>query len=156
MTQVIEYLPSKSKTLHSNPSTAPLERKESKALSSAFIDHSRSWEFYILAWMESRQSVFFFFFWNCKFYFLYCAGGTLAFTKVLTIYYTWIHPLHHSPLFPYFPQFVDIKNAKLVAHACNPSYSGDQEDRGWKPARANSSWDPTSKILNTKRASGVA
>jgi hypothetical protein len=28
-----------------------------------------------------------------------------------------------------------------VAHACNPSYSGgrDQEDRGWKPAWANSS-----------------
>jgi hypothetical protein len=28
-----------------------------------------------------------------------------------------------------------------VAHACNPSYSGgrDQEDRGWKPAQANSS-----------------
>jgi hypothetical protein len=32
----------------------------------------------------------------------------------------------------------------LVAHACNPSYSGgrDQEDQGSKPARANSSARP--------------
>jgi hypothetical protein len=32
----------------------------------------------------------------------------------------------------------------LVAHACYPSYSGgrDQEDRGSKPARANSSARP--------------
>jgi hypothetical protein len=42
-----------------------------------------------------------------------------------------------------FYQFI-IKNAKdswmLVAHACNPSYSGgrDQEDHGLKPAWANS------------------
>jgi hypothetical protein len=45
-----------------------------------------------------------------------------------------------------------------VAHTCNPSYSGgrDQEDRGSKPAQANSSWDPISKIPNTKRAGGVA
>jgi hypothetical protein len=28
-----------------------------------------------------------------------CVGGTLLlFTKVLTIYHSWIHPLHHSPL----------------------------------------------------------
>jgi hypothetical protein len=35
-----------------------------------------------------------------------------------------------------------------VAHTCNPSDSGgrDQEDRGSKPAQANSSGDPTSKI----------
>jgi hypothetical protein len=35
----------------------------------------------------------------------------------------------------------------LVAHACNPNYSGgrDQEDCGLKPARANSSKDPISK-----------
>jgi hypothetical protein len=34
-----------------------------------------------------------------------------------------------------------------VAHACNPSYSvgRDQEDRGSKPAWANSSGDPISK-----------
>jgi hypothetical protein len=45
----------------------------------------------------------------------------------------------------------------LVAHACNPSYSGgrDQEDRGLKPAWANSSRDPISKIPLTKRAGGV-
>jgi hypothetical protein len=32
----------------------------------------------------------------------------------------------------------------LVAHTCNPVYSGgrDQEDHSLKPARANSSWDP--------------
>jgi hypothetical protein len=32
----------------------------------------------------------------------------------------------------------------VVAHACNPSYSGgrDQEDRGSRPALANSSQDP--------------
>jgi hypothetical protein len=35
----------------------------------------------------------------------------------------------------------------MVAHACNPSYSGgrDQGDRGLKPAWAKSSWDPISK-----------
>jgi hypothetical protein len=46
----------------------------------------------------------------------------------------------------------------LVAHACNPSYSGgrDQEDGGLKPAQANSLQDPISKIPITKRAGGVA
>jgi hypothetical protein len=40
----------------------------------------------------------------------------------------------------------------LVAHACNPSYSGgrDQENHGLKTARANSSQDCISKITNTK------
>jgi hypothetical protein len=35
----------------------------------------------------------------------------------------------------------------LVAHACNPSYSGDrdQDDQGLKPAQANSSQDPILK-----------
>jgi hypothetical protein len=35
----------------------------------------------------------------------------------------------------------------LVAHACNPNYSGgrDQEDLGSKPAQANSSRDPILK-----------
>jgi hypothetical protein len=44
-----------------------------------------------------------------------------------------------------------------VAHACNPSYSrdNDQEDRGSKPAGANSSQDPISKIANTKGAGGM-
>jgi hypothetical protein len=40
------------------------------------------------------------------------------------------------------------KNSQaLVAHTCNPSYSGgrDQEDYGSKPTRANSSQDPISK-----------
>jgi hypothetical protein len=45
-----------------------------------------------------------------------------------------------------------------VAHACNPSYSGgrDQEDHGWKPTQANSSRDPISKKIITKRTGGVA
>jgi hypothetical protein len=40
-----------------------------------------------------------------------------------------------------------------VASACNPSYSGsrDQEDHSSKPAQANSSKDPISKIPNTKK-----
>jgi hypothetical protein len=35
----------------------------------------------------------------------------------------------------------------LVAHACDPSYSGgrDQEDHGLKPAQGNSSQDPILK-----------
>jgi hypothetical protein len=39
-----------------------------------------------------------------------------------------------------------------VASACNPSYSGgtDQEDCSSKPAWANSSQDPISKIPNKK------
>jgi hypothetical protein len=46
-----------------------------------------------------------------------------------------------------------LKNLKssweLVAHACNPSYSGgrDQEDCGLKPPGANSLRDPISKKL---------
>jgi hypothetical protein len=45
-----------------------------------------------------------------------------------------------------------------VAHACNPSYSGgrDQEDHGLKPAQANSSQDPISKIATPNTAGGVA
>jgi hypothetical protein len=41
----------------------------------------------------------------------------------------------------------------LVAHACNPSYSGgkDQEDCGSKPAWANSSWDPILKKTITEK-----
>jgi hypothetical protein len=40
-----------------------------------------------------------------------------------------------------------------VAHSCNPSYSGgrDQQDHGWKPAWANSSWDLISKRPFTKK-----
>jgi hypothetical protein len=43
----------------------------------------------------------------------------------------------------------------LLAHVCNPSYSGgkDQEDHGWKPAWGK--LDPVSKIPNTKRTGGV-
>jgi hypothetical protein len=46
----------------------------------------------------------------------------------------------------------------LMAHFYNPSYLGgrDQEDQGLKPAQANSLWDPSLKIPNTKRAGGVA
>jgi hypothetical protein len=45
-----------------------------------------------------------------------------------------------------------------VAHVCNPSYSGgrDQEDRGSRPAQANSLQDPISKIPNKTRAGRVA
>jgi hypothetical protein len=44
----------------------------------------------------------------------------------------------------------------LVAHTCNPNYSGgrDQEDLGWKPPQANSLQDPISKIPNTKKRTG--
>jgi hypothetical protein len=44
-----------------------------------------------------------------------------------------------------------------VAHACNPSYSGDrdQEDGGLKPVQAKSSQDTISKIPITKRAGGL-
>jgi hypothetical protein len=47
---------------------------------------------------------------------------------------------------------------KLVAHTCNPSYSGGrgQEDCSSKPAQANSSLDPISKSLSHKGAGGVA
>jgi hypothetical protein len=41
----------------------------------------------------------------------------------------------------------------LMAHACNPIYSEgrNQETHSSKPARANSSQDPISKIPNTKK-----
>jgi hypothetical protein len=47
----------------------------------------------------------------------------------------------------------------LVAHTCNPSYSGvrDEENEGSKPAQANSSRDPILKNPVTKNwAGGVA
>jgi hypothetical protein len=49
------------------------------------------------------------------------------------------------------------KNGKryqvLVPHACNPSYSGDrdQKDRNSKPTQANSLRDPISKYPITKK-----
>jgi hypothetical protein len=45
----------------------------------------------------------------------------------------------------------------LVPHACNPSYSGgrDLDDYGSKSIWANSSQDPTLKILNEKRTNWV-
>jgi hypothetical protein len=45
-----------------------------------------------------------------------------------------------------------MSNWALLAHACNPSYSGgrQQEDQGLKPALGI-----TSKIPNTKRVGGV-
>jgi hypothetical protein len=41
----------------------------------------------------------------------------------------------------------------LIAHACNPSYSGgrDQEDCGSKPAQANSFRNPISKKILRKK-----
>jgi hypothetical protein len=60
-------------------------------------------------------------------------------------------------------QNIDLKKKKRtiqapVAQASNLSYLGgkDQKDCGSKPAWANSSRDPTSKIPNTKRAGVVA
>jgi hypothetical protein len=46
----------------------------------------------------------------------------------------------------------------LVAHTYNPSYSRvrDQKDQDPKPAQANSSCNPISKIPITKRPGGVA
>jgi hypothetical protein len=46
----------------------------------------------------------------------------------------------------------------LVAHACNPSYSGgrNQEDCSSKPAWENSLWDPISKNPLQEGAGGVA
>jgi hypothetical protein len=52
-----------------------------------------------------------------------------------------------SALIVYLFAFLDKTfkfSPALVTHPCNPSYSGsrDQEDRGSKPAWANSSRDP--------------
>jgi hypothetical protein len=46
-----------------------------------------------------------------------------------------------------------IVNWVLVAHACNPSYSGgrDQEDQGSKPAWVNSSRNPISKKTHHRK-----
>jgi hypothetical protein len=58
-------------------------------------------------------------------------------------------------------EFHIIKKRKAsqapVAHTYNPSYSGGryQEDSSSKPAQANSSRDPISKIPNTKQGHGV-
>jgi hypothetical protein len=49
-----------------------------------------------------------------------------------------------------------MQSQELLAHDCNPLYSGgkDQEDRGSKPAWKNSSQDPISKTLFTKKGAG--
>jgi hypothetical protein len=54
--------------------------------------------------------------------------------------------------------FKCIQIQVLVAHACNPSYSGgrDQEDHSSKTAWANSEQDPISKTPSQERAGGVA
>jgi hypothetical protein len=46
----------------------------------------------------------------------------------------------------------------LVAHTCNPTYSGgrDQEDYGLKPTQENSLQDPILKNPSQKSAGGVA
>jgi hypothetical protein len=46
----------------------------------------------------------------------------------------------------------------LKSHICNPSYSGDrdQKDHSLRPAWANSSRDPILKKTSQKRAGGVA
>jgi hypothetical protein len=50
------------------------------------------------------------------------------------------------------------KSWALVAHACNPSYSGgrDQEDHNSRQAQANSSQDLISKITRAKWTGDVA
>jgi hypothetical protein len=47
----------------------------------------------------------------------------------------------------------DMNSQVLVAHTCNPRYSGgrDQEDHGLKPAQANSSRDPILKNPSQKK-----
>jgi hypothetical protein len=54
--------------------------------------------------------------------------------------------------FHFTPVRITISQAP-VAHACNSSYSGgrDQEDRGLKPARANSLRDLISKTTHLKK-----
>jgi hypothetical protein len=57
------------------------------------------------------------------------------------------------------PTFKNLPTlARLVAHACNPSYSGgrDQKDHGSKPAQANSSMRPYLQKKIQNRAGGVA
>jgi hypothetical protein len=51
-----------------------------------------------------------------------------------------------------------VSSRELLAHTCNPGYSGgkDQEDCGSKPAWANSSQDPISKNPSQKKTGGVA
>jgi hypothetical protein len=58
----------------------------------------------------------------------------------------------------YFKNYFILDSQVLVAHACNPSYSGgrDQEDHGSKSAWVNSSWDPISKNLHKNKAGRVA
>jgi hypothetical protein len=43
-----------------------------------------------------------------------------------------------------------------VTHACNPTYSEDQENRGSEPAQGNSSQETISKNPLQKRAGGLA
>jgi hypothetical protein len=55
--------------------------------------------------------------------------------------------------------FTTIKNKiswALVAHTCNPSYSGgrDQEDHSSNPAGANSLQDPISKKKKSQNGAG--
>jgi hypothetical protein len=58
-------------------------------------------------------------------------------------------------MYTLYPIYIKKKKVagKLVAHACNPSYSGgrDQEAHSSRPARANSFLDPSQKKKNHKK-----
>jgi hypothetical protein len=53
---------------------------------------------------------------------------------------------------------IEKKSQALVAHTCNPSYSGgsDQQDGGSNSAQANNLQDPSLKKPFTQRTGGVA
>jgi hypothetical protein len=61
-------------------------------------------EHFLQKWQSSKSGAIIYEALSSKknFIFYYCSGWgyTVAFTKVLKIYHTWIHRLHSSPLFP--------------------------------------------------------
>jgi hypothetical protein len=76
--------------------------------------------------------------------------------QIITNYYR--HPLPPPQQSQWLKANKTLKSQTPAAHACNPSYLGgwDQEDCGSRPAWANSSQDPISKITRAKWTEGVA
>jgi hypothetical protein len=69
--------------------------------------------------------------WRGEFFITYfCWGYIVAFNKVLTLYHSWIHSLHHSPLLPLSPFLEQYKShfsifihEYIIFTSCSPFYT---------------------------------
>jgi hypothetical protein len=77
-------------------------------------------DMFLLRHSPDKLIVVFFFFTLIDFLMFCWVGVHVAFTKLLTIYHTWIHPLHHFPSFPAppIPGIVSTDNIFPFTYMC--------------------------------------